>query len=368
MFALSPAAARAKLASEAPHRWSPEEPVDMAKPMKRLLAAPAALLLLSSAADAQMACGGADEGRVLSETVIVDGRDGAFQLICRDGRPTAVPAPVPTNKTDGTASRIDEGGPPVAIEGTAPEPMAPSEADGPGEAGPENARDPHDTGLYAAGVAGQVPATTVTPSPAETPTAPSPLPPVDQRGDAAADKPGVSAEAAAVGPPGEKKSEERIAPETPEVSERPEASEATEEAPPTTASPEMVRVPAAIAGAARSVLPGITFKNVVLSRDGASTIYGLAGENQAGRGVAVDVDQAGTVLRVDRQIGLVEVPAEILKLAQAVLPEATIDKAVMSIRPNFQSFFVLSGRDARDEDFALDIRADGRSLAFIDPR
>ncbi|GGD20229.1 hypothetical protein [Aureimonas glaciei] len=326
----------------------------MAKTMKLTLATSFALLLLSSAASAAMACGSAEEGLVFSEVVTVDGSEGAFRLICREGRLTAIPV-----GTDGAAASIDGGGPPVSVEGTTPQPVAPAENAGTTDAEPGNASDPHDTGLYAAGVAGQSPAATMTQSAAEAPTSPSTLPPLDQRGDEAADKPGVSAEAAAAGREGATKSEERIAAEAPE---------AAADAPSPAASPEMVRVPAAIAGAARSVLPGITFKNVVLSRDGASTIYGLAGENQAGRGVAVDVDQAGAVRQVDRQIGLTEVPPEILKLAQAVLPEATIDKAVMSIRPNFQSFFVLSGRDARAEDFALDIRTDGRSLAFIDPR
>ena len=314
----------------------------MAKTTKLSLAAPVALLLLSSAASAEMACGSAEEGLVLGEVVTVDGSEGAFRLICREGRLTAIPV-----AADGTATGIDRGGPPVAIEGTAP--VADT-----GDDAPADASDPHDTGLYAAGVSGQAPASTVTQSAADSP--PVTLPPVAQRSDEADNKPGVSAEAAAAGPPGEAKSEERIAPEA--------AAEPT----PTAASPEMVRVPAAIAGAARDVLPGITFKNVVLSRDGATTVYGLAGENQAGRGVAVDVDQAGTVLRVDRQIGLSELPPEILTLAKAVVPQATIDKAVMSIRPNFQSFFVVSGRTAKAEDFALEIRADGRSLAFIDPR
>jgi hypothetical protein len=316
----------------------------MAKTMKLSLAAPVALLLLSSAASAEMACGSAEEGLVLGEVVTVDGSEGAFRLICREGRLTAIRV-----GAEDTAHGIDRGGPPVAIEGTAP-------AAETGDAAPADTSDPHDTGLYAAGVSGQAPAATVAQSAAEAPASPATLPPVAQPGDEAANKPGVSAEAAAAGQPGEAKSEERIAPEA--------AAEPT----PSAASPEMVRVPAAIADAARDVLPGITFKNVVLSRDGATTVYGLAGENQAGRGVAVDVDQAATVLRVDRQVGLGELPPEILTLAKAVVPQATIDKAVMSIRPNFQSFFVVSGRTAKAEDFALEIRADGRSLAFIEPR
>ncbi|WP_223999141.1 hypothetical protein [Aureimonas sp. SA4125] len=327
----------------------------MANPIKLMLVASLAVLMPSSVVGAQEACSGAEEGIVFGEVVPVGGGKATLELLCRDGQLTAVPIDAPSG-----SAGIDRGGPPISLDGTSPEAGSVEEIPE-GSESAEAPADPDATGRHAAGVAGQAPTESITQSPAEPAMAPSTLPPVGERGDENANKPGVSADAADGGrKPGEAKSDARIAPADTGEPAASAASPAT--------SPEMVRVPGAIASAARSVVPGITFKNVVLSRDGPSTVYGLAGENQSGRGVAVDVDQAGTVLRVDRQIGMSEIPPEILRLSEAVLPDARTEKAMMSLRPNFQSFFVLSGQTARNEDFALEIRADGRSLSFLDER
>lgn len=314
--------------------------------MRRCLLAGAALILPASLAHANPASAAADCRPVTQAAgfdLLVDVSDSArpYRLVCANGRLTAVPV----GEGAADAGPPSEGDAPAALDGAAAESA---------------------TGRNAAGVAGQPPAATITEAVAEalTGTAKA-LAPFAMRGDPDAEKRGVSAAAAAPGgtmiAPGAAKDGARL--DATAGATAPETGEG-----PAEAATEMVRVPAPIVSAARRAVPGAEFKSVDLSRNGASTIYGLAGENDAGRAVAVDVDQSGTLLRVDRQIRQSEVPEEILTLTEAALPGARIDKAILSIRKNLQSFFIFTGTSAAARPFEIEVRSDGRSFAFIDPQ
>lgn len=191
-------------------------------------------------------------------------------------------------------------------------------------------------------------------------------------------KAAVPASQASAGGPdaGEGKSDERLDPAStpPSTSlptavptEAPAVQQTTPSSEDTSADIPMVRVPAPIVTAARKALPGIAFTAVDLSRSGSSTVYGLSGKSDSGREVSVSIDQSGKILTLDRQARDAEIPDEVMTLAEAVLPGARIDRAALSLRPAFRAFYTFTGTSASGQPFVLEIRSDGRALAFVDP-
>jgi len=216
-----------------------------------------------------------------------------------------------------------------------------------------------DTARNAAGVSGAKPETSVTEAPQDDdPSGPAAM--ADENG-MAADKPAVAPQDAApdgeAASPGKAKQDDRLA-----ATDAPEADEADE-----STEPDMVAVPLAVIGSAELALPGADFRSVAIQGTGADRIYALRGEMRSGRDVAVAVAEDGAIVKIDRQIRQDDVPERILRIAEALVPDAEIDRVTLSNRDNYKSFFVFSGIDSRGEPFELEVRSDGRSVAFDRP-
>lgn len=355
----------------------------MRKDRSRVLAGAAVAGLLGSMGTASAQGQGAACRMVMEEAgfallVAVDGSAGRYQLLCRDGRLTAVPvASGPSDVKPALAPpAIDQGGPPIAIEGTSPPPPPPGDdARRPGEAlpapassGPSSDAAEAEAARRVAGVTDLTSADAVTEAVAQ-PGGGAPVSSfIAGPAEDAAAKPGVTAADAAPGGvairAGEPKDKARIDPATTQSTEQ---SKVRTPGPDGLAEAKTVRVPGPVIGAARLAVPGVTFKTVSLSREEASTFYDLAGRTEAGRAVSVTVDETGRVRAVGREVEAAAVPADLVRIAQAVVPGARIDSAMQSTQENFRSFYLLGGRDAKAEPFALELRADGRSLRFIEP-
>lgn len=222
-----------------------------------------------------------------------------------------------------------------------------------------------DTARNAAGVAGTMPQSSVTEAPQDAePTGPATM--AEEDGMAAMDKPAVAPEDAApdgeVASPGEAKQADRLA-----ATEDPAMDEADDAAAPQTSEPDMIAVPLAVIGSAELALPGAQFRSVAIREDGDQQVYALRGEMRSGRDVAVTVAEDGAVVKIDREILQEDVPERILRIAEALMPDAEILRVTLSNRDNYKSFFVFSGLDARGDGFELEIRSDGRSVAFDRP-
>ncbi|MDE0924189.1 hypothetical protein [Aurantimonas coralicida] len=222
-----------------------------------------------------------------------------------------------------------------------------------------------DTARNAAGVAGTMPQSSVTEAPQDAePTGPATM--AEEDGMSAMDKPAVAPEDAApdgeVASPGEAKQADRLA-----ATEDPAMDEADDAAAPRTSEPDMIAVPLAVIGSAELALPGAQFRSVAIRDDGDQQVYALRGEMRSGRDVAVTVAEDGAVVKIDREILQEDVPERILRIAEALMPDAEILRVTLSNRDNYKSFFVFSGLDARGDGFELEIRSDGRSVAFDRP-
>lgn len=222
-----------------------------------------------------------------------------------------------------------------------------------------------DTARNAAGVAGTMPQSSVTEAPQDAePTGPATM--AEEDGMAAMDKPAVAPEDAApdgeVASPGEAKQADRLA-----AAEGSAMDEAEDAAAPQTSEPDMIAVPLAVIGSAELALPGAQFRSVAIRDDGDQQVYALRGEMRSGRDVAVTVAEDGAVVKIDREILQEDVPERILRIAEALMPDAEILRVTLSNRDNYKSFFVFSGLDARGDGFELEIRSDGRSVAFDRP-
>lgn len=222
-----------------------------------------------------------------------------------------------------------------------------------------------DTARNAAGVAGTMPQSSVTEAPQDAePTGPATM--AEEDGMAEMDKPAVAPEDAApdgeVASPGEAKQADRLA-----ATEDPAMDEAEDAAAPQTSEPDMIAVPLAVIGSAELALPGAQFRSVAIRDDGDQQVYALRGEMRSGRDVAVTVAEDGAVVKIDREILQEDVPERILRIAEALMPDAEILRVTLSNRDNYKSFFVFSGLDARGDGFELEIRSDGRSVAFDRP-
>ncbi|MAY30235.1 MAG: hypothetical protein CL627_13645 [Aurantimonas sp.] len=222
-----------------------------------------------------------------------------------------------------------------------------------------------DTARNAAGVAGTMPQSSVTEAPQDAePTGQATMAAED--GMAEMDKPAVAPEDAApdgeVASPGEAKQSDRLA-----ATEDPAMDEAEDAAAPQASEPDMIAVPLAVIGSAELALPGAQFRSVAIRDDGDQQVYALRGEMRSGRDVAVTVAEDGAVVKIDREILQEDVPERILRIAEALMPDAEILRVTLSNRDNYKSFFVFSGLDARGDGFELEIRSDGRSVAFDRP-
>ncbi|MEF2553074.1 hypothetical protein VQ042_17175 [Aurantimonas sp. A2-1-M11] len=217
-----------------------------------------------------------------------------------------------------------------------------------------------DTARNAAGLSGATPETSITEAPQDAHSS-GPAAMADD-GDAGDDnKPAVaSKDAAPIGAasrPGKAKQDDRLA-----ATDGPTPGE-----PARSSEPGMVAVPLAVIGSAELALPGASFRSVAIRGDGEDRIYALRGEVRGGRDVAVTVAVDGAVLKIDREVTPDEVPKRILRIAEALMPDAEIDHVILSNRENYKSFFVFAGMDTRGERFELEIRSDGRSVAFDRP-
>ncbi|EAS49890.1 hypothetical protein SI859A1_01242 [Aurantimonas manganoxydans SI85-9A1] len=222
-----------------------------------------------------------------------------------------------------------------------------------------------DTARNAAGVAGTMPQSSVTEAPQDAePSGPATM--AEEDGTAEMDKPAVAPEDAApdgeVASPGEAKQADRLA-----ATEDPAMDETNDAAAPQTSEPDMIAVPLAVIGSAELALPGAQFRSVAIREDGDQQVYALRGQMRSGRDVAVTVAEDGAVVKIDREILQEDVPERILRIAEALMPDAEILRVTLSNRDNYKSFFVFSGLDARGDGFELEIRSDGRSVAFDRP-
>ncbi|NDV85486.1 hypothetical protein GTW51_02110 [Aurantimonas aggregata] len=321
-----------------------------------IMGAAAALAAMSLDAAAQAPAGQCipaltDAGFAL--TLSVDGQDGTYRLTCRDGSLVAV-AIEPEDAGDAPSAEAviaeSVAGAAAALDGA--ETLADTPADLTGSPETRNAASDtgaRETGINAAGVAGQTPDVSVSEAIGE-PVGTS-RPAMAGNDEAAERKPAIAeADAAATGAPqadGEPKHEERLADG---ASDR--------------ADDDMVAVPLVVIGNAELALPGAQFTSVAIEGDGER--FDLRGTLR-GETVSVAVAPDGTILQIDRAISSDTVPDGVARIAEALLPEAEIEAVTLSSRQNYTSFFVYEGRDVRGTPFTLEIRSDGRNVEFKRP-
>ncbi|MBB4002245.1 hypothetical protein [Aurantimonas endophytica] len=291
-------------------------------------------------------------------TLRVEGQDGTYRLTCRDGSLVAVAADAGSAGDGSADARIADsaaeaaaaldgaealGEPPADLTGPA---GTRDEADGAGDAGDR------ETGVNAAGVAGQTPEVSMSQAVREPAAAGGPAMAADGRaGEAAARKPAIAeTDAAASGEShadGEPKHEERLG-----------------DAAGNFADDDMIAVPLVVIGNAELALPGARFDSVAIEGDGE--FFDLRGTLR-GDAVSVAVAPDGVIMQIDRMIEAEAVPEGVARIADALLPEAEIETITLSSRHNYTSFFVYEGRDVRGTPFTLEIRSDGRNVEFKRP-
>jgi hypothetical protein len=326
-------------------------------PQIRMTAAAAALAAMPLDAQAPAAqCVPALVEGGFELTLRVEGQDGQFRLTCQDGTLVAVAVEPPVAGDGGedataaeaaVAETAAEAAAALEDAGTLDQPPADLSAASDDEA--EDNQGVRDTGINAAGVAGQTPAVSVTEAAREAPAGRAAMAAEGGAADAERKPPVAEAQAAADGEPraaGEKKHGERLADAAADRADR-----------------DMVAVPLLVIGNAELALPDARFDSVAVEGEGEERLYGLRGTLQ-GEAVSVTVTPAGDIVRIDRTIDEGVVPDRVARIAEAMLPEAEIETITQSSRDNYMSFFIYEGQDARGRPFELEIRSDGRDVEF----
>lgn len=299
-------------------------------------------------------------------TLQVEGQEGLYRLTCRDGALVAAPVEpqgAETGSADATEAETTDAEAAIAetaadaaaaLEGTEALDQPPAElATGTDRAADNDAGD-RDTGINAAGVAGQTPEVSVTEAARQAaPTGSPAMAADDDAGQAAERKPAIDETQAA--PDGE-----------PRAAGEPKHGERLADGEADAAGDDRVPVPLVVIDSAELAVPGARFDSVIVEDDGDDRLYGLRGMLQDAA-ISVAVTPDGDVRQIDRAIKEDAVPDGVARIAEALLPGAEIRAITLSSRDNYTSFFVFEGRDVRDTPFMLEIRSDGRSVEFKRP-
>jgi uncharacterized membrane protein YkoI len=130
---------------------------------------------------------------------------------------------------------------------------------------------------------------------------------------------------------------------------------------------EMTQVPPHVAEAATHYAPGAKFDSAGTDYDTRlmQPEYEIKGKTANGKAVEVDVSATGELHEVETEITAADVPAPVLKILKAYLPNFRPTKIEMSARPNNTNYYEFEGKvDGREVD--IEISAAGNEITIAD--
>ncbi|MEO6807630.1 MAG: PepSY domain-containing protein [Isosphaeraceae bacterium] len=128
---------------------------------------------------------------------------------------------------------------------------------------------------------------------------------------------------------------------------------------------DLAQVPAVVTQAAAKAVPGARWTSAEKDDEDGKVVYELSGANAKGQVVDVSVTAEGTVLEVETEIALADVPAVVTAALKAKHPKFK-PESVESVAKNGKVVaYEFDGDGPNGEDVEISVSADGKTVNIV---